>query len=152
MARTKSQRENAVEVSLTAAEQKAAQSVRRRWQDYAKGRERFKAGHGDDGATRRAEGAMAEQAVAQYFGGAVPAGVRVRYSAQANAQLVVGDGKPDDAWFLVTGRAGSYRIEGWCWGHEREDRGAWRDDVPHPAWFVDDLRAVADFTTGKAVR
>jgi len=41
-------------------------------------------------------------------------------------------------WVLVTGRAPNFTIQGWCWAHEAEELGEWRErpKVQRDAWFI----------------
>jgi hypothetical protein len=69
--------------------------------------------------------------------GDVGKGVQARATDLAYGSLIVHKSDPDDAWFyLVLLNLPSYRIAGRIRGRDAKREEWWREDVPHPAYFV----------------
>jgi hypothetical protein len=98
------------------------------------------------------EAAIAEMAVAKatnrYWCGSVDTyhkgddvqyGIQVRHAVPDASSLIVRVEDSDAAvWVLVTGRAPSFQLRGWFFGHEAKKQESWKK-APHnrdAAWFV----------------
>lgn len=109
-----------------------------------------KHGYAGDGWSIHIEGAIGECAVAHALGRPWDASVNtfksrpdvgpveVRTRSRDDYELIVRvDDRDDSPYVLVVGRAPTYRVVGWCWGHEAK-RPEWvrtHGDRP-PAYFV----------------
>lgn len=109
------------------------------------------------------EGLAAEMVVAKALGlyyipvvgqldtdlGDVAPGVQVRSSKHPNAHLLLHKtDHDDDRFILVVGSSGSYRIAGWCYGHEGKQEGHWRAFQGRTAFWVPQAK-LRPFEPGK---
>lgn len=62
---------------------------------------------------------------------------QIRHTKHDNGCLVLQPKDPDQAIFvLVVGAYPTYTIRGWIEGEAGKQKQFWRDNVPHPAYFV----------------
>ncbi len=82
--------------------------------------------------------------------GDLPGGIEVRTTSHATGCLLLHpEDKDDRRYILVTGRAPSFEVRGWCLGSEGKHQQFWKDPAGNrPAFFIEQkyLRPMKDWT------